>query len=145
MSDCKQVTYNSATNEVSSSSYLDWKKEADGYILFDIACGFVSTTEVSFANEGIVAVVTAAGKVDFLDAARNMLASACVPADDDGRGCYVSLACKVEDDKIYLRFPIYSWTDHYPHCDGESDRWDARVIRYHEPIVLDVSTGTLVT
>lgn len=142
--DIKKVTYNSETQQVSSSSYLDWKRETDGYILFNIACGFVSTTEVSFVNENVVAVVTAYGNVNFLDAARNVLASACVPPDDEGLCRFVSLACKVENGKIYLQFPFYSWKDNYPYCDGEGDRWDAYVTGYHAPIMLEVSTGALV-
>ncbi len=35
-------------------------------------------------------------------------------------------ACKVTQNDIILRFPTTIEIDHYPHCDGEYDRWSER-------------------
>ena len=38
------------------------------------------------------------------------------------------------EDGIRFQFPEYPWTDHYPHCDGESDRWDAHITGIRDEI-----------
>lgn len=43
---------------------------------------------------------------------------------------------------IKLEFPIYKWIDHYPHCDGEHDRWEQQIIGYRE-LALDLATGMI--
>lgn len=140
MLDIKRINFDSMNKSVSSSSYLDVQLMDSGYLLFGIASGFVSTTEISFVNEGIVARVTAAGEISFLDGSGNVLAAICVPVDSDGRGCYRSVSCKVHGDVILVRFPIYTWIDNYPHCDGEYDRWEERVIGYKDPVAFNMQT-----
>ena len=45
-------------------------------------------------------------------------------AKADGKGRYFAeFYCKVEDGVISIRFPIQEIVDHYPHCDGENDRY----------------------
>ena len=38
------------------------------------------------------------------------------------------IRCLVKKDAIVVNFPIIQWIDHYPHCDGEHDRWSERVV-----------------
>lgn len=140
MLDIKKVTYDSERKSVSSNTYLESQRVDSGYVLIGIACGYVSTTEIFFEHEAMTVRLTAQGEISFLDHNRNLLASICDPADDDGRGCYVSVCCKVEENKILLRFPVYQWVDHYPDCDSENDRWDARVTGYKNPIAFDLAT-----
>lgn len=135
-----RVNYNSDQNSVSSSSYLNSKNVDCGYIQFNIACGFISTTEVCFVNEGILALVFASGRVEFYDMSGNLLASIYDPASSEGRGRYQDVCCKVVDNKIMLRFPYYNWSDNYPDCDGESDRWSAYITAYKSPIAFDLGT-----
>jgi len=143
MIDMKKINYYSEGPSVYSNSYLDWKPVDSGYIEFGIACGFVSTTEVQFVNEEIIARITAAGNIEFFDMEENLLASISIPASDEGRGCYINVCCKVEGDTIFVRFPEYTWYDNYPNCDGSYDRWDARVIGYKAPVSFCVTTRTV--
>ena len=42
----------------------------------------------------------------------------------DGQGRYFSeFYCQVRDGVIHVRFPIQEVVDHYPHCNGEYDRY----------------------
>ena len=136
----KIINFDSNNNSVSSSSYISEKMVDSGYVQFGIACGFISTTEILFTVENIIARVTDSGNVEFYDNNKNLLAAICVPADSDGRGHYEDICCKVEDGKIMMRFPMYTWYDNYPDCDGEYDRWDAHIVGYESPIVFDIKT-----
>ena len=62
---------------------------------------------------------------------RTAIASVKVPKQEGGREIYMDVTCHVENGQIVLKMPIYRWIDHYPHCDGENDRWDAETIGYH--------------
>ena len=134
----KKVYFDSQKTSVSSDSYLDSSRLESGYIRFGIACGYDFTTEVHFIHENILAVITAAGEVAFYDSDNQLLEKTTVAPDGDGRGCYQDVCCKAEQGKILVQFPIYSWVDHYPDCDGESDRWSARIIDYKKPIELSI-------
>lgn len=112
-----------------------------GYAGCEIAHGVISTTEILFVKEGIIARIEAIGKVDFLNQEEKLLSSASVLADDDGHGKYEDAYCTVEGDRIKIRFPLYEWYDNYPHCDGEYDRWDCRVVGFTKPIIYALSTG----
>ena len=68
------------------------------------------------------------------------IASVTVPKQEGGREIYMDITCLVEDGCIVLKMPIYSWIDHYPDCDGESDRWDTETIGYHT-VKFNVETG----
>ena len=134
------VYFDSEKHEVRSSSYLSAQKEADGFIQFNIASGFISMTEIVFEAEGIKAVVTAYGNVEFYDNDKTLLCAAEIPAEGDGAGRYRHIRCKVEDGKIALCYPRYTWVDYYPHCDGESDRWEEIISGYKAPVVFDIAT-----
>ena len=42
----------------------------------------------------------------------------------DGQGkCFFGIYCQVSDGTITVRFPLQDVIDHYPHCDGEHDRY----------------------
>lgn len=143
MASVTNMVFDSQTKTVSSTSYLDCKNEDDGYIRFNIASGYVDETVISFENERILVRLNARGEVTFSDANDQPLASASVPPSGEGRGCYLEVSCKVENDGIFVRFPEYVWYDNYPHCDGESDRWDAKIIGYKASVVFCLSTKML--
>ena len=95
---------------------------------FQIASGYISKTTVLFEKEKVVAVIDAKGVVEFYDLDDNLLATACVPKVTGGKEKYMDAAVKAAGDKLFVIFPLYEWIDNYPNCDGESDRWDARII-----------------
>ncbi len=97
--------------------------------VFSIACGYISTTWFDFVSEGVKAKIEAKGHVEFYRGDELMEAYD-VPRPDSGRELFMHVRCSVSDDSVILEFPVYSWTDNYPHCDGESDRWDAEIIGY---------------
>ena len=41
-------------------------------------------------------------------------------------------------DKVTFKLPDYEWIDHYPNCDGESDRWDGKIIGVHDEITYPI-------
>lgn len=139
----KLVTFDSEKKRVYSDSYLVAEMTEDNYILFNIAHGYISTTEVCFDKENIKAMITAVGDVSFFDKEDKLLASACVSASDAGSGRYDKVSCKVDGGKIFIRFPLYEWYDNYPNCDGESDRWDSRLVGYKDPVVFCINTCTV--
>ena len=98
-----------------------------------LACGFITRTDILFKEENIAAVIECTGEIEFRrpDDMRNTIAAVTVPKQEGGREIYMDVTCSVEDGQIVLKMPIYSWIDHYPNCDGESDRWDAETIGYH--------------
>lgn len=111
---------------------------------FQLASGYISTTRIFFENEGIVAVIQAEGKVEFLTAQEVSLAMADIPAQTGGRQVYEDVHCRVSDGRIVLDFPIYRWIDNYPHCDGEHDRWDTVQIGSYT-VRFDLKTHTVTT
>ena len=44
------------------------------------------------------------------------------------------------DDGILFKLPDYQWIDHYPNCDGESDRWNTRIIGTSDEIFYPART-----
>lgn len=106
---------------------------------FQLASGYISQTTIHFENENIVAVIQAAGSVEFFDGYDVLIAAGSVSRDDSGRKVYEDVVCQVKDEVLILQFPIYEWIDNYPHCDGEHDRWDTRIIGFHA-LSLDLQT-----
>ncbi len=100
---------------------------------YHLACGFRTRTDILFKEENIAAVIECTGEIQFRrpDDMRNTIASVTVPKQEGGREIYMDVTCSVEDGQIVLKMPIYSWIDHYPNCDGESDRWSTKTIGYH--------------
>ena len=109
-----------------------------------LACGFITRTDILFKEENIAAVIECTGEIEFRrpDDMRNTIAAVTVPKQEGGREIYMDVTCSVEDGQIVLKMPIYSWIDHYPHCDSESDRWSTKTIGYHT-VRFDIETGKI--
>lgn len=103
----------------------------NGLKSFQLANGYISTTEIYFESENIVAKIEADGFVEFFDATENAVASINLPKQAGGKEKYTEVLCGVENSVIKLKFPIVEWIDNYPNCDGEHDRWDTKTIGYH--------------
>ena len=84
-------------------------------------------------GENIAAVIECTGEIQFrkADEMKTTITSIIVPKQEGGREIYMDVNYSVEDGQIVLKMPIYRWIDRYPHCDSESDRWDAETIGYH--------------
>ena len=107
--------------------------KAGGSENYHLACGFITRTDILFKEENIAAVIECTGEIQFRrpDDMRTAIASVKVPKQEGGREIYMDVTCHVENGQIVLKMPIYHWIDHYPHCDGESDRWDTETFGYH--------------
>lgn len=105
---------------------------------FQIASGYISETVIHFICEKVVAVVNAKGSAAFYNENDELLAAGEVPGVNDGKGVYQELYCHAADGLITLKFPVVQWIDNYPHCDGEHDRWDSRIIGEHT-LIFDVA------
>lgn len=110
---------------------------------YPLASGYISTTTVFFEEENIVARIEAKGDVAFFDGGAaddaSPIATVNMPVQTGGREVYEDVVCSVEGDEMILKFPIVKWIDHYPHCDGEHDRWDSVIIGWHT-LTFDMKT-----
>lgn len=115
---------------------------ARGTATHQLASGYISQTVILFEKEAVTAVVQAEGSVEFFGGDGALIAAGQAPAVVSGKECYTDIGCQVKDGRICLLFPVYKWIDNYPHCDGEHDRWDTRIVDWH-PLTLDPATGTV--
>ena len=93
----------------------------------------INPTKIFFEEERIYAYVDSLGHVEFYNATENSLGYVDVPVAKDPNDYahsaqYGKVEIKASDDIITIHLPVYTWDDNYPHCDGESDRWDRRTI-----------------
>lgn len=102
-----------------------------GFEGFQLASGYISSTSVLFEKENIYVKIEAKGLVEFFDSEDRLIKSVSLPAQTGGREVYDEAECAVDGSSIIIKFPIVEWVDNYPHCDGEQDRWDKRIIAYH--------------
>ena len=108
----------------------------------ELANGYISATEVLFEVEKMVMKIDAKGTVCLLDFEDKVIASINIPEQTGGKEVYTEVLCSVEDGCIMLKFPLVEWIDNYPHCDGEHDRWDSKIIGYHN-LVFDLKTSQI--
>lgn len=111
---------------------------------FQIANGHISQTMILFENEKIIALIDAKGIVSFRDIDNVVLDTCYIDSEQGGKGVYESVVLKVADNVITVSFPVCEWIDNYPHCDGEHDRWDSRVIGYVD-VCFDVKEQEVIT
>lgn len=110
---------------------------------YHLACGFYTTTYILFEEENVLASIECTGEIKFRKPDDfSVLASATMPKQEGGRGIYMDVTCSRDGGHIVLQMPIYSWTDHYPNCDGESDRWTTETIGFHT-VRYSVETGEI--
>ena len=94
---------------------------------FSLAAGHISTTVIWCEQEKLILQVEASGKVDLLDENGAVLATKTAEKQTGGREVYEKVVI-VKNENLVLRFPVVEWIDNYPHCDGEHDRWDSKII-----------------
>lgn len=104
----------------------------------------INPTAVHFVQENIIMTVNSLGHIVFLNEENNPLGEVDFPVDKDPSkyahtAQYGEVKCGVENNCIIVYLPVYYWTDSYPHCDGESDRWSRYVSRWFR-VIFDCSS-----
>ncbi len=105
---------------------------------FHLSCGFYETTCFLFREYGFAADIHCKGEVRIYSPEGKRLQTLPAKPMTSGRGCYMDILITTTEDGVRFRFPEYTWTDHYPNCDGESDRWDAEIIGIRDEIVYPI-------
>lgn len=124
------------------SIFENWGKSIfDSFIKFhsgaDRACReehlCPATTYIHFVNEKLLVYVRQGeGCVEFLTEQEELLHRETLPVVTGGRGIYPSVCLGAQGGKVSLQLTVCRWIDNYPHCDGESDRWDWEKIGCHQ-------------
>jgi len=101
---------------------------------FHLACGFYTTTSFLFEKANFTVVINCNGDFTFYTVNNEKIEMIKAKRMRSGRGCYMDVLITTTDDGVLFKLPDYSWIDHYPDCDGESDRWDAKIIGTNDEI-----------
>ncbi|MBQ8589064.1 MAG: hypothetical protein IJ486_01235 [Firmicutes bacterium] len=101
-------------------------------------------TMVTFVQEKISVYADSMGHVEFCDAEEHFLGFVDFPVSEDPSkyahtAQYGDVEVSADGSTVTVFLPIYYWTDNYPHCDGESDRWDRHVESWFR-VVFDCNT-----
>lgn len=104
----------------------------------------INPTMVLFEQEQIYASVDSLGHIEFFGAEQQSLGFVDLPVHKDPSeyghtAQYGNVRCSADGSTVTVYLPVYGWTDNYPHCDGESDRWDRYISRWFR-VVFDCGT-----
>ena len=104
----------------------------------------IESTKITFGVEEIVATIDSLGHIEFFDMEENSLGYVDFPVSKDPSekghtAQYGDAQCCANGSEIRFQLPVYGWEDNYPHCDGESDRWDRYIARWFE-VIFDCNT-----
>lgn len=107
----------------------------------------INDTTVLFAQERISVFMNAQGHIEFFDENGTSFGFVDVPVSEDPSDYahsaqYGEVRCISDGKTIKLSLPVYWWSDSYPHCDGESDRWTRHISRWFS-IIFDCETKTI--
>ncbi len=103
----------------------------NGETKFNLATGHISTTSIYLKNEKLYLVIDANGSYHIFDESGNEKHNGKVIPQDNGRQLFEEIFCSSNNKLLTIKFPIYEWIDNYPHCDGEHDRWDTKIIDFN--------------
>ncbi len=101
---------------------------------FHLSCGFYTTTYFCFKKAKFSVAIDCSGAFTFYNADEVKIETIKTKPMKSGRHCYMDVLITTTDDGVLFRLPDYSWTDNYPYCDGESDRWDAEIIGINDEV-----------
>lgn len=101
---------------------------------FHLSCGFYENTSFLLEGKEFYVVIHCSGRFTFYTITGEKIECIQGKSMDTGRRCYMDVIITTTDDEVIFQLPEYEWTDNYPHCDGESDRWDARIIGIRDQI-----------
>ena len=105
---------------------------------FHLSCGYYCTTAFFFEACSLAVEINCNGTFTFRTADGAERTVEAKPMRG-GRDCYMDIFITTAEKELVFRLPEYSWWDHYPDCDGESDRWDADVTGTRDEIRWPVS------
>ncbi len=91
---------------------------------FHLACGYYDTTSFLFEKANFAVVIHCKGSFTFYTVDGTQLETIKGKRVASGKECYEDILITTTDDGVHFKLPSYRWIDHYPNCDGESDRWD---------------------
>lgn len=100
--------------------------------------GHAEDTEIHFPEHNIFVTVLNNGKLTFYNEKHNEIAQLTVTPNTEN-GMHDNIYCKCESGKITFWFPIVTYVDNYPHCDGEYDRWSVKYIAY-DCLIFDIAS-----
>ena len=131
---CRTVNYNS--NE--RTDYIEL--EAPYY-------NAIYPYKITFEKEEVIATIDSLGHIEFYDMDGKSLGFVDLPVSDDPSekahtAQYGNARCKSGEEQIRFQLPVYDWKDYYPHCDGESDRWDRFIVCWFD-VVFDCKTNQI--
>ena len=95
---------------------------------FHLSCGFHDTTSFFFEKANLRVDIHCRGSFTFYTVNGDKAETIKLKPMKTGRECYMDILITTEDDAVIFQLPEYRWIDHYPHCDGESDRWSTEII-----------------
>lgn len=101
---------------------------------FHLACGYYRTTSFLFEKANFAVVIDCSGSFAFYTVDGKLIETVNAKPMDSGRERYMDVLITTTDEGVLFQLPDYAWTDHYPHCDSESDRWSARIIGINDEI-----------
>jgi len=107
----------------------------------------INPTIVSFPREHVQVSMDALGHIAVSDENGNPLAAIELPVSKDPSkyghtAQYGNMRCAADGSTVTVFLPVYYWSDNYPYCDGESDRWDRHISQWFR-VVFDCGTGQL--
>ena len=107
----------------------------------------ICDTTVFFQQEKISVFMNSLGHIEFFDDAGNSLGFVDFPVHKDPSqyahtAQYGTIRCSSDGKEVTVFLPVYWWSDSYPHCDGESDRWTRHIDHWFR-IVFDCDARTI--
>lgn len=108
---------------------------------FHLSCGFHENTYILFEKAGFYVNIHCRGTFTFCTLDYQPLAVIRAKPMDSGRECYMDVLISTTEDGAVFCLPEYRWIDHYPHCDGESDRWSAEIIGVRDTVRFPVESA----
>lgn len=101
---------------------------------FHLACGYYTTTSFLFKEANFAVVIDCGGEFTFYTVDGEVREVIRAKPMVSGRGVYEDIFITTTDTAVIFKLPEYTWIDHYPNCDGESDRWSSRIIGIRDEI-----------
>lgn len=101
---------------------------------FHLSCGFYETTTFLFEKANFAVFIHNKGTFTFYTVDGQKIETVKAKPMESGRGCYMDVLITTTEEGVHFKLPDYQWIDHYPHCDGESDRWSTRIIGTNDEI-----------
>ena len=95
---------------------------------YHLSCGYYETTSFLFEKLNFYVVIHCKGIFTFYTLDGEEIKKVTCKKMSGGRGCYMDVFITTTDSEVIFQLPDYIWYDSYPYCDGESDRWDTKII-----------------